>query len=47
VEVVDWGLARTTGRRFAPSGPGSSREEAITAVADLRALARYAVGPVR
>ena len=47
MEVVDWGLARTTGRRFAPSGPGSSREEAITAVADLRALARYAVGPVR
>jgi len=47
VEVVDWGLARTTGRRFAPSGPGSSREDAITAVADLRALARYAVGPVR
>ena len=47
MEVVDWGLARTTGRRFAPSGPGSSRVDALTAVADLRALARYAVGPVR
>ncbi len=47
MEVVDWGLARATGRRLAPSGPGSSREEAITAVADLRALARYAVDPVR
>jgi len=47
VEVVDWGLARTTGRRFAPSGPGSSRDGALTAVADLRALARYAVDPVR
>ncbi|HSN06423.1 MAG TPA: zinc-dependent metalloprotease [Candidatus Angelobacter sp.] len=47
MEVVDWGLARTTGRRLAPSGPASSRTDAITAVADLRALARYAVGPVR
>jgi coenzyme F420 biosynthesis associated uncharacterized protein len=47
VEVVDWGLARTTGRRLAPSGPTSSRTDANTAVADLRALARYAVGPVR
>jgi len=47
VEVVDWGLARTTGRRFAPSGPSTTTDEARSAVADLRALARFAVDPVR
>lgn len=47
MEVVDWGLARSTGRRFSPGGPGLSSEDARAAVADLRALARYAVGPVR
>ena len=47
VEVVDWGLARTTARSFAPRGPGGTPEDARAAVADLRALARYAVGPVR
>ena len=47
MEVVDWSLARTTGRRFAPGGPGTTPEEARAAVAELRALARYAVGPVR
>jgi coenzyme F420 biosynthesis associated uncharacterized protein len=47
MEVVDWGLARTTGRRLAPGGPGTTPDEARSAVADLRALARYAVAPVR
>jgi len=47
VEVVDWSLARSTARSFSPRGPGSTPEEARSAVADLRALARYAVGPVR
>src|SRR6478735_7708912 len=47
MEVVDWGLARSTGRRFSPSGPGLSADDARAAVADLRALARYAVDPVR
>jgi coenzyme F420 biosynthesis associated uncharacterized protein len=47
VEVVDWGLARNAGRRVAPRGPSLSPEAARSAVADLRALARYAVGPVR
>jgi coenzyme F420 biosynthesis associated uncharacterized protein len=47
VEVIDWGLARTTGRRLSSPGPSTSRDEARSAVADLRALARYAVGPVR
>ena len=47
MEVVDWALARTTGRRFAPSGPSTTSDEARSAVADLRALARYAVDPVR
>jgi coenzyme F420 biosynthesis associated uncharacterized protein len=47
MEVVDWGLARTTGRRMSPGGPSSTSTEARGAVADLRALARYAVDPVR
>ena len=47
MEVVDWGLARATGRRFSPGGPGMSADDARGAVADLRALARYAVDPVR
>jgi coenzyme F420 biosynthesis associated uncharacterized protein len=47
VEVVDWGLARTTGRRLAPRGPRTSAQDAASAVAELRALARYAIGPVR
>ena len=33
--------------RLRPPGPGSTPDEARSAVADLRALARYAVGPVR
>jgi coenzyme F420 biosynthesis associated uncharacterized protein len=47
VEVIDWGLARATGRRVSSPGPSISRDDARSAVADLRALARYAVGPVR
>jgi coenzyme F420 biosynthesis associated uncharacterized protein len=47
VEVIDWGLARATARQFAPSGPGTSSEEARSTVAELRALAEYAVDPVR
>ncbi|MFN8168495.1 MAG: zinc-dependent metalloprotease [Candidatus Nanopelagicales bacterium] len=47
MEVVDWGLARSTGRTFSAGGPSLSAEEARGAVADLRALARYAVDPVR
>ncbi|MGE3811859.1 MAG: zinc-dependent metalloprotease [Candidatus Nanopelagicales bacterium] len=47
MEVVDWGLARSTARSFAPRGPGGTPEEARSAVAELRALARFAVEPVR
>ena len=47
MEVVDWGLARSTARSFAPRGPGGTPEDARSAVAELRALARYAVDPVR
>ena len=47
MEVVDWNLARSTARQFAPSGPGVSAEEARSAVAELRALSRFAVDPVR
>jgi coenzyme F420 biosynthesis associated uncharacterized protein len=47
VEVVDWGLASATGRRLARPGPSASSVEARAAVADLRALARYAIDPVR
>jgi coenzyme F420 biosynthesis associated uncharacterized protein len=47
VEVIDWGLARAAGRGLTPRGPSISGHDARSAVADLRALARYAVGPVR
>jgi len=47
VEVVDWELARTAGRRLCPSGPAISASQAASAVAELRALAAMAVGPVR
>jgi coenzyme F420 biosynthesis associated uncharacterized protein len=47
VEVIDWGLARAAGRRVAAPGPRTTRDDARSAVADLRALARYAVDPVR
>ncbi len=47
MEVVDWTLASAAGRRLAPPGPSMSSVEARAAVADLRALARYAVDPVR
>ncbi len=47
MEVVDWGLARAAGRQLAPGGPRLSESDARAAVADLRALARYAVDPVR
>ena len=47
MEVVDWGLARTTARSFSPKGPSTSADEARSAVAELRALAEYAVDPVR
>lgn len=47
MEVIDWGLARTIGRRLSPSGPTSSPDSARSAVAELRALAQYAVDPVR
>ena len=47
MEVVDWGLARSTARSFAPRGPGGTPEEARSAVAEMRALARFAVEPVR
>ena len=46
-EAIDWDLALATARRFAPSGPDLSREEAHSAVAMLRDLAREAVEPVR
>jgi coenzyme F420 biosynthesis associated uncharacterized protein len=47
VEVVDWGLARNAGRLIARGGPALDADDARSAVADLRALARYAEGPVR
>ncbi len=47
MEVVDWGLARMAGRRLSAHGPHSTPDDARGAVADLRALARYAVDPVR
>lgn len=47
MEVVDWDLARSTGRLLARGGPSLTADEARSAVADLRALARYAEGPVR
>lgn len=46
-EAIDWDLALATARRFAPSGPDLSREDAHGAVAMLRELAREAVEPVR
>ena len=47
MEVIDWGLARAAGRSLTPRGQGISSQDARTAVADLRALSQYAVGPVR
>jgi len=47
VEVVDWELARSAGRRVCPPGPKTSASDARAAVAELRALAAYAVDPVR
>ena len=46
-EVIDWDLALATGRRFAPSGPDTTGDEARDAVAMLRDLARASVVPVR
>ncbi len=47
MDVIDWGLARSAGRRLCPPGPRTSAHEAQTAVAELRALAAFAVDPVR
>ena len=47
MEVVDWELARSAGRRLCPSGPGVSGDQARSAVSELRDLAAMAVEPVR
>lgn len=46
-EAIDWDLALATGRRFAPSGPDTTGDDARDAVAMLRDLARASVAPVR
>lgn len=46
-DAIDWDLALATARRFAPSGPDLSPDDARAAVVDLRVLAREAVAPVR
>ncbi len=46
-EAIDWDLALATGRRFAPSGPDTTGDDAREAVAMLRDLARASVAPVR
>ena len=46
-DVVDWDLAVSTGRRLVPAGPEMSGSDAYAVVAELRALAREAVTPVR
>jgi len=47
VDVVDWDLASSAGRRLCPAGPKTSTLDAQSAVAELRALAKFAVDPVR
>ena len=47
MDVVDWDLARSAGRRLCPPGPKISDDQARSAVAELRALAAFAVAPVR
>ena len=47
MEVVDWELARSAGRRLCPSGPGVGVDQARSAVSELRDLAAMAVEPVR
>jgi len=47
MDVVDWELARSAGRRLCPPGPKTSDQQARAAVAELRALAAFAVAPVR
>ena len=46
-DVIDWELAAGVGRRLTPRGPELPPEQAHDAVAELRDLARFAVGPVR
>ena len=46
-EAIDWDLALATGRRFAPSGPETTGDDARETVAMLRDLARASVAPVR
>lgn len=45
-EYVDWRLAASTGARLAPPGPRVSAAEAGAIVADLRAAAVFAQGPI-
>ena len=47
MDVVDWHLASSAGRRLCPAGPKTSSLDAQSAVAELRALAKFAVDPVR
>ncbi len=47
MDVVDWALASATGRRLARPGPTATGTDARAAVAELRALASFAVDPVR
>ncbi len=46
-DVIDWELAVSVGRRFAPGGPDLEPAAAREVVEQLRELARFAVGPVR
>lgn len=46
MELVDWALAASIGRRIAPDGPDLSITEAADAVHQLRELAAAAVEPV-
>ena len=45
-DLVDWQLARSTGVRFAPTGPPASRLEVEAVVRQLRRASERAVGPV-
>ena len=47
MDVVDWDLASSVGRRLCPDGPRTTAGAAQSAVGELRALARFAVDPVR
>lgn len=47
VDVINWDLAVSTGRRFVPAGPAASPHEAAQIVGELRETAARAVEPVR